>query len=120
MMRKTCSWGLSPCTHIGELEVRRPPPVASAGGCSLDSPTSSRASGVCHHWTTGESDRRQLLERRRSLVDQDELRRRAIAWVERSCREQGAPVKLSNPELIDRVAQILEEGRRSRRRRRQA
>jgi hypothetical protein len=30
------------------------------------------------------------------------------------------PAKLSNPELIDRVAKIFEEGRRNRQKRRQA
>ena len=31
------------------------------------------------------------------LMDDDELRRRAIAWVERACAEQGVPVKISDP-----------------------
>jgi hypothetical protein len=48
-------------------------------------------------------------------MDRDELRRRAIAWVERSCAEQGVPIKLTSPELLDRVAEILEQARRNRR-----
>jgi hypothetical protein len=41
-------------------------------------------------------------------MEADELRQRAIAWVERTTSEQGVPLKLTTPELIERVVQILE------------
>lgn len=34
----------------------------------------------------------------------------AIAWVERECGEQGIPVKLSDPETIKKVAELLAQG----------
>lgn len=34
----------------------------------------------------------------------------AIAWVERGCAEQGIPVKLSDPETIEKVAELLAQG----------
>jgi hypothetical protein len=37
----------------------------------------------------------------------EDLRVRARAWVERSCAEQGVPVKISNPATIRYVAAIL-------------
>ena len=37
----------------------------------------------------------------------DELRRRAQAWVERTTIEQGVPVKIDNPLILDKIAQIL-------------
>ena len=65
--------------------------------------------------------RKQLSDRELSLVtDQDDLRRRAIAWVDRTCAEQGVPTKLSDPVRLDRIAKIFEEGRQERRKRRQA
>lgn len=39
---------------------------------------------------------------------------RAKAWVERSCAEQGVPVKLSDPVALQRIADILIEGRKAR------
>ena len=78
-------------------------------------------SGDFDRWAKTRPSRRRLVERELFfMADQDDLRRRAIAWVERSCAEQGVPAKLSDPELLDRVAKILEEGRRNRQKRRQA
>lgn len=37
----------------------------------------------------------------------DELRRRAHAWVERHTREQGLPLKVDNPLILRTVAEIL-------------
>lgn len=45
-----------------------------------------------------------------AMHDED-LRQRAIAWVERWCAEQGVPVKISDPLTIEKVAAILAEGR---------
>ena len=42
------------------------------------------------------------------------LRERAIAWVERSCAEQGVPVKLSDPLALAKIADILGEARDAR------
>jgi hypothetical protein len=39
---------------------------------------------------------------------------RAVAWVERSCAEQGVPVKLSDPVALRRIADILGEAREAR------
>jgi hypothetical protein len=36
---------------------------------------------------------------------------RARAWAERTCREQGIPVKISDPRTIERVAAIFREAR---------
>ena len=36
---------------------------------------------------------------------------RAKAWVERTCAEQGVPVKLSDPVALRRIADILGEAR---------
>ena len=46
----------------------------------------------------------------RSGLD-DDLRARAIAWVERTCADQDVPVKLSDPRALDRVAELLSQGR---------
>jgi hypothetical protein len=54
------------------------------------------------------------------VTDQDDLRRRALAWVERTCAEQGVPVKLSDPIALDRIAKILAEGRPNQQAHRQA
>jgi hypothetical protein len=37
----------------------------------------------------------------------DELRRRAHAWAERTAIEQGLPVKIDNPLILKTVADIL-------------
>jgi hypothetical protein len=42
------------------------------------------------------------------------LRERAVAWVERTCAEQGVPVKLSDPVALRRIADILGEARDAR------
>lgn len=41
----------------------------------------------------------------------DDLKARAIAWVERHCAEQGVPVKLSDPVALAQIAEILAQGR---------
>jgi hypothetical protein len=43
----------------------------------------------------------------------DDLRARAIAWVERTCAEQDVPVKLSDPVALDKVAELLAQGRQA-------
>ena len=61
------------------------------------------------------------LLRRRAVIDQrdrdevqHDLSKRAVAWVERSCAEQGVPVKLSDPVALRRIAEILGEARDAR------
>ena len=43
----------------------------------------------------------------------DDLRARAVAWVERTCAEQGVPVKLSDPLLLAKVAELMAQGRQT-------
>jgi hypothetical protein len=43
----------------------------------------------------------------------DDLKARAIAWVERTCADQNVPVKLSDPLALAKVAEILAQGRQS-------
>ena len=43
----------------------------------------------------------------------DDLRARAIAWVERTCADQNVPVKLSDPLLLAKVAELLAQGRQT-------
>jgi hypothetical protein len=38
---------------------------------------------------------------------------RAQAWVERTCAEQGVPVKVSDPQTIAKVAGLLAQGRQN-------
>lgn len=38
---------------------------------------------------------------------QRDLSKRAVAWVERSCAEQGVPVKMTDPFVLAEVAGIL-------------
>jgi hypothetical protein len=45
---------------------------------------------------------------------QRDLEDRAKAWVERTCAEQGVPVKLSDPVALRRIAEILGEARDAR------
>jgi hypothetical protein len=45
---------------------------------------------------------------------QRELSARAVAWVEQACAEQGIPVKLSDPLVLRRIADILGEARDAR------
>ena len=40
----------------------------------------------------------------------DELKARAVAWVERTCADQNVPVKLSDQVALDRVAELLAQG----------
>jgi hypothetical protein len=42
---------------------------------------------------------------------EDDLAERAKAWVERSCAEQGIPVKLSDPLSLAEIAEILGSAR---------
>ena len=46
----------------------------------------------------------------RSGVD-DDLKARAIAWVERTCLDQGIAVKVSDPQTIADVSEVLRQGR---------
>ena len=41
----------------------------------------------------------------------DDLKARARAWVERTCLDQGVPVKLNDPLVLAKVAEILAQGR---------
>lgn len=44
----------------------------------------------------------------RSQRDEErDWRERAVAWVERSCVEQGVPVKLTDPLALAEIAEIL-------------
>jgi hypothetical protein len=42
-----------------------------------------------------------------------ELAARARAWVERTCLDQGVPVKLSDPLALAKVAELLAQGRQT-------
>jgi hypothetical protein len=48
----------------------------------------------------------------RSGIDET-LRARAVAWVERTCLDQGVPVKLSDPLALEKVAELLAQGRQA-------
>jgi hypothetical protein len=37
----------------------------------------------------------------------------AMAWVERTCMDQGVPVKLSDPLALEKVAELLAQGRQT-------
>jgi hypothetical protein len=41
----------------------------------------------------------------------DDLKARAIAWVERSCMDQGVSVTITDPQTIAAVAEVLRQGR---------
>ena len=43
----------------------------------------------------------------------DELKARAQAWVERTCMDQNVPIKLSDPLALDKVAELLAQGRQT-------
>ena len=43
----------------------------------------------------------------------EDLKARAVAWVERTCVDQNVPVKLSDPLALDMVAELLAQGRQS-------
>ena len=40
----------------------------------------------------------------------EDLEALAIAWVERTCADQGIPVEISDPLTVRRVAEILAQG----------
>lgn len=40
----------------------------------------------------------------------DDLKARALAWVERTCADQSVPVKLSDPAALAKVAELLAQG----------
>jgi hypothetical protein len=39
------------------------------------------------------------------------MRDRAVAWIERTCAEQGIPVKMTDPVALAEIAAILRSGR---------
>ena len=43
----------------------------------------------------------------------DDLKARAIAWVEQACVDQDVPVKLSDPLALAKVAELLAQGRKT-------
>jgi hypothetical protein len=43
----------------------------------------------------------------------DDLKARAIAWVEQACVDQGVPVKLSDPLALAKLAELLAQGRKT-------
>jgi hypothetical protein len=49
-----------------------------------------------------------------TAAEQCALRERAVAWVAKSCAEQGVPVKLSDPLALAEIARILASGREKR------
>jgi hypothetical protein len=47
----------------------------------------------------------------------DDLQARAQAWAERSCLDQGVPVRLSDPQAVAQVAELLAQTRQTARKR---
>ena len=43
----------------------------------------------------------------------EDLKARAIAWVEATCAVQGVPVKLTDPLALAKAAEILAQGRQT-------
>jgi len=43
----------------------------------------------------------------------DDLKARAVAWVERTCADQNVPVKLSDQVVLEKVAEILAQRRQA-------
>lgn len=43
----------------------------------------------------------------------DDLKARAIAWVEQACADQNVPVKICDPLVLEKVAELLAQGRES-------
>jgi hypothetical protein len=43
----------------------------------------------------------------------DDVKARAIAWVEQAAADQDVPVKLSDPLALARVAELLAQGRKT-------
>jgi hypothetical protein len=49
----------------------------------------------------------------RSGADGDDLAARARAWAERTCLDQGVALKISDPQTIASVAELLAQGRQT-------
>ena len=47
----------------------------------------------------------------------DDLEARAQAWAERSCLDQGVPLRLSDPQVVAQVAELLAQARQTARKR---
>jgi hypothetical protein len=43
----------------------------------------------------------------------EDLKARAIAWVEQACADQDVPVKLSDPLAVAKIAELLAQGRKT-------
>ena len=43
----------------------------------------------------------------------EDLKARAIAWVEQACADQNVPVKLSDPLALAKIAELLAQGRKT-------
>jgi hypothetical protein len=43
----------------------------------------------------------------------EDLKARAIAWVEQACADHDVPVKITDPLVLERVAELLAQGRES-------
>lgn len=43
----------------------------------------------------------------------EDLKARAIAWVEQACADQNVPIKLSDPLALARIAELLAQGRKT-------
>jgi hypothetical protein len=43
----------------------------------------------------------------------DDIKARAVAWVEATCMDQGVPVTLSDPVALAKIAELLAQGRQS-------
>lgn len=43
----------------------------------------------------------------------EDLKARAIAWVEQACADQDVPVKLSDPLALAKIAEVLAQGRKT-------
>jgi hypothetical protein len=41
----------------------------------------------------------------------EDLKARAIAWIEQACADQDVPVKLSDPLALVKIAELLAQGR---------
>ena len=52
--------------------------------------------------------------RRPASRSREDWSERAKVWVERSCAEQGVPVKISDPLVLAKVADLLLSGREKR------
>jgi hypothetical protein len=61
--------------------------------------------------TSPSSSVEETVRETRDNVRSDDLAERARRWVQESCAAQGVAVKISDPQTIRRVAEILREGR---------